>query len=131
MEQSAPHSRRGGTQIIFWRGLRPEVWNPYPYLRIFVPQKYGWFDCLKIGTHFKGFLSQKWLIFQFFHTFCEMGPSSKDFLTKIGPLSKNFWWKSNPFGWCIPVCLNMWVPPTWDFRQLATQIAPCIAVSTM
>ena len=30
---------RGGTRIIFWRGVRPEVWNPYPYLRIFLPQK--------------------------------------------------------------------------------------------
>ena len=26
----------GGTQIIFWRSVRPEVWNPYPYLRIFL-----------------------------------------------------------------------------------------------
>ena len=29
----------GGTRIIFWRGVRPEVWNPYPYLRISLPQK--------------------------------------------------------------------------------------------
>ena len=29
----------GGTRIIFWRGVWPEVWNPYPYLRIFLPQK--------------------------------------------------------------------------------------------
>ena len=28
-----------GTQIIFWRTVRPEVWNPYPYLRIFLTQK--------------------------------------------------------------------------------------------
>ena len=26
-------------------------------------------------------------------------------------MSKDFWWKSNPFGRHIPVCLNMWVPP--------------------
>ena len=26
-------------------------------------------------------------------------------------MSKDFWWKSDPFGWQIPVCRNMWVPP--------------------
>ena len=29
----------------------------------------------------------------------------------MGPMSKEFCWKSNPFGRHIPVCLNMWVPP--------------------
>ena len=29
----------GGTQIIFWQSVRPEVWNPYPYLGIFLTQK--------------------------------------------------------------------------------------------
>ena len=29
----------------------------------------------------------------------------------MGPMSKDFCWKSNPFGRYIPVCLNMWVPP--------------------
>ena len=27
----------------------------------------------------RGFLPQKWLILQFYHNFCEMGPSTKDF----------------------------------------------------
>ena len=30
---------QGVTQIIFWQGVWPKVWNPYPYLRIFLPQK--------------------------------------------------------------------------------------------
>ena len=29
----------GDTRIIFLKGVRPEVRNPYPYLRIFLPQK--------------------------------------------------------------------------------------------
>ena len=27
---------QGGTQISFWWGVRHKVWNPYPYLRIFL-----------------------------------------------------------------------------------------------
>ena len=38
-------------------------------------------------------------------------PLLRIFLTKMGPMSKDFIWKSNPFGRHIPVCLNMWVPP--------------------
>ena len=34
----------GVIQIIFDEIMRPEVWNSYPYLRIFLPQKDGWFD---------------------------------------------------------------------------------------
>ena len=36
----------GGTQIIFWRSVRPEVLNPYPYLRIFfsTKNKNGWIN---------------------------------------------------------------------------------------
>ena len=51
--------------------------------------------------------------YNFFHNFCEMGPSSKDwiFSPKWDPCLKIFWLKSNLFGWHIPVCLTMWVPP--------------------
>ena len=52
----------GGTQIIFWGGVRSEVWNPYPYLRIFLPPKNKkkkktadlmvFQNFRKIGTHF-------------------------------------------------------------------------------
>ena len=68
-------------------GVQPEVWNPYPYLRIFLSRKMA--DLAdspppqifeNLGPISKGFLPQKWLILQFFfHNFCEMGPSSKDF----------------------------------------------------
>ena len=107
----------GGTRIIFWRGVRPEVWNPYPYLRIFLPQKTAdlklFFEIFANRDPFlRVFSTSKWLILPFFCNFCEMGPSSKDFFDqKMGPMSKDFCWKSNPFGRHIPVCLNMWVPP--------------------
>ena len=29
----------GGTQIIFWQDVWPVFWNPYLYLRMFLPQK--------------------------------------------------------------------------------------------
>ena len=39
--QKAGTYRSGGrgTQIIFSESVQPEVWKPYPYLRIFLPQK--------------------------------------------------------------------------------------------
>ena len=39
LHQSINIPREGDTQIIFWRGVRPEVWNPYPNLKIFSSQK--------------------------------------------------------------------------------------------
>ena len=74
----------GVTQIIFWWGVQPEVWNTYPFVRIFLPQKMGdlmvLFCCFKIfasrDPFLRVFLPQKRLI----SYFGEMGPSSKDFL---------------------------------------------------
>ena len=51
----------GGTQIIFWQSVRPEVWNPYPYIRIFLTKKNGWIDI------------------SFFFNFCKSRPICKDF----------------------------------------------------
>ena len=94
---------RGGTRIIFWRSVRPKVWNPYPYLRSFshpkkqqtktkqkqktrqnkTKQKNGWIDSFfpifrKLRPICKGFSISKWLILQFFTIFVT-GPSSKYF----------------------------------------------------
>ena len=107
----------GGTQIIFWRGVRPEVWNPYPYLRIFLPQKTAdlklFFEIFANRDPFlRVFLPQNgWFYHFFFAIFAKWDPLLWIFLTKMGPMSKDFCWKSNPFGRHIPVCLNMWVPP--------------------
>ena len=113
--------RWGGTQIIFWRGVRPEIWNPYPYLRGFFSLKNGWFDCFffflllffwhfrKSGPISKHFSISKQLIFHFLK-FLWNGTLLRIVLTKIEPLSKSFWWKSKPFGRHIHVCLNMWIP---------------------
>ena len=46
----------GGYLNYFLTGERPEVWNPYPYLRIFLPQKTADFSVFskfsQIGAHF-------------------------------------------------------------------------------
>ena len=107
---------RGGTRIIFWRGVRPEVWNPYPYLRIFLPQKTAdlklFFEIFANRDPFlRVFLPQNGWFYHFFAIFAKWDPLLRIFLTKMGPMSKDFCWKSNPFGRHIPVCLNMWVPP--------------------
>ena len=106
----------GGTRIIFWRGVRPEVWNPYPYLRIFLPQKTAdlklFFEIFANRDPFlRVFLPQNGWFYHFFAIFAKWDPLLRIFLTKMGPMSKDFCWKSNPFGRHIPVCLNMWVPP--------------------
>ena len=46
-------------------------------------------------------------------------PPLRIFLTKMGPMSKDFWWKSDPFGWHLPVCLNMWVPQEGLYNHTA------------
>ena len=65
--------------------------NQAPLLRVFLPQN-GWF-------------------YHVFAVFAKWDPLLRIFWTKMGPMSKDFCWKSNPFGRHIPVCLNMWVPP--------------------
>ena len=106
----------GGTRIIFWRDVRPEVWNPYPYLRIFLPQKTAdlklFFEIFANRDPFlRVFLPQNGWFYHYFVIFAKWDPLLRIFLTKMGPMSKDFCWKSNPFGRHIPVCLNMWVPP--------------------
>ena len=107
---------RGDTRIIFWRGVRPEVWNPYPYLRIFFPQKTAdlklFFEIFANRDPFlRVFLPQNGWFYHFFAIFAKWDPLLRICLSKMGPMSKDFCWKSNPFGRHIPVCLNMWVPP--------------------
>ena len=96
--------------------MRSEVWNPYIFLRIFLPLKTTdltlFFKFSQIRTHFEGVscLKNGWFK-KFFVILVQWVPLLRIFLTKMGPLSKEFWWKTNPFGRHIPVCLNMWVPP--------------------
>ena len=97
-------------------GVWPEVWNPYPYLRIFLPQKTAdlklFFEIFANRDPFlRVFLPQNGWFYHFFAIFAKWDPLLRIFLTKMGPMSKDFCWKSNPFGRHIPVCLNMWVPP--------------------
>ena len=87
----AHHKHPRGTPIIFWQCVQPKVWNPYPYLRIFLSQKtadltvlgFFFFNFWKLGLVFKGFSASKIADFFFFNFSCnffEMGFSSKDFL---------------------------------------------------
>ena len=126
----------GGTLIIFWQGVQPKVWNPYPYLRIFSPSNNGWFqNFLKSGPISKGFSTSK---MDWFTIFVKWDPLLRIFLTKNGPMSKDFWWKSNPFGWHIPVCLNMLVTqpppppahPTSSITKVAQTMNNLVAVSS-
>ena len=105
----------GGIWIIFWWGVPPKVWNPYPFLRIFL----SFFFFFLIFTNRDPFLRFFLLppkmtgfnfFFFFFLQFLWNGPSSKDFFDQNGTKSKDFWWKSNPFRRHIPICLNLWVP---------------------
>ena len=107
---------RGVLELFFDGGVRPEVWNPYPYLRIFLPQKTAdlklFFEIFANRDPFlRVFLPQNGWFYHFFAIFAKWDPLLRIFLTKMGPMSKDFCWKSNPFGRHIPVCLNMWVPP--------------------
>ena len=127
----------GGTQIIFDEVCGPRS-EPYPYLILSLQN--SWFDCFveiftNQDTYLRVSLPQKWLILQVFHNFCKMGPYKnvfKYFLTKMGPISKHFWWKSNPFGQHIPVCLNMWVLPSPNhiIRQQISNVCPYMWLCT-
>ena len=104
-------------------GLRSET--PTHYLKDFSSSRNGWFDCFfKIfknwnpflrGFHFK--TADLYLFIYHFCNFHKMGLSFKDFLMKMGPKSKDLLWKTNPFGWHIPLHLNIWVPPLTDEKR--------------
>ena len=107
----------GGNWIIFWRSVQPEVWNPYPHLRIFLTQKIakstGFF--LEIFANQDPFLrvfrlKNRWF-YNCFANFVKWDPPLRIFFDQNGTMSKDFWWKSNPFGWHIPICLTCEYPP--------------------
>ena len=74
------------TQIIFWRGVGPKFWNPYPCFPSKTADFYGFFPKIFANrdSFLRVFLPQKCLILQFFRNFCEMGPSSKDLFGQNG-----------------------------------------------
>ena len=70
-------------EMIFWQGVRHEVWNPYPFLRIFIPKKMGFFfmTYANLDTLLMIFPPSKWLTL-FFLTFKKWDPLLIIFLTK-------------------------------------------------
>ena len=87
---SKPRPGGGVTRMIFWWDVQPEIWNPYPYLRIFLAF----------------FSVKKQLIWLFFWNFCKSGPISKGFSTsnmadfsilcEMDSLLRIFWPKLDP-----------------------------------
>ena len=53
----------------------------------------------QIGTHFQVFfyLTNGWF-YQFFTVLVKWDPLLRFFWIKMGPMSKDFWWKTNQFG---------------------------------
>ena len=106
----------GGTQIIIWWGVcgpRSETLNPY--LRISAPKMADltifFLIFANLNPFLWSFLPKKQLILQFVLVILVIwDPLLRFCLTKMGPFSKEFWWKTNPFGQHIPVCLNLRVP---------------------
>ena len=114
----------GGGGVLEWflTGCAARGLKPLPISMDFSPSNNGWFNGFfeifaNRDPFLRVFLHQKGLIlpFFFFAIFVKWDPLLRIFLTKMGPMSKDFCWKSNPFGRHIPVCLNMWVPPpVWN-----------------
>ena len=85
----------GGNSNYFLTRCAARGLKPLPISKDFSPSKNGRFDGFfeifaNPDTFLRVFPPQKRLILQFFKNFGAMGPSSKDFLTNMGPLSKDF-----------------------------------------
>ena len=107
----------GGYSNYFLMGCAARGLKPLPISKDFSPSKNGWFKAFfrifaNRDPFLRVFLPQNGWFYHFFVIFAKWDPLLRIFLTKMGPMSKDFCWKSNPFGRHIPVCLNMWVPPS-------------------
>ena len=107
----------GGTRIIFWRGVRPEVWNPYPYLRIFLPQKTAdlnlFFEIFANRDPFlRVFLPQNGWFNNFFAIFAKWDPLLRIFFwPKWDPCLRIFAEKVTHLGGTSPYALTCEYPP--------------------
>ena len=93
---SSPGSDGGGvTQIIVQRGVRLQGLKPLPISKDFSPWLF--FEIFTNSDPFlRVFLPRKRLILPIF---MKWDPLSRIFWPKcMGPMLKDFWWKSNPFG---------------------------------
>ena len=110
------NSPGGGYSNYFLTGCAARGLKPLPISKDFFPSKKGWFKAFfrnfrKSGPISKVFHLKMADFTIFFAIFAKWDPLLRIFLPTMGPMSKDFCWKSNPFGRHIPVCLNMWVPP--------------------
>ena len=114
--------RGGGTRIIFWRGVRPEVWNPYPYLRIFLPQKTAdlklFFEIFANRDPFlRVFLPQNDWFYHFFAIFAKWDPLLRIFWPKWDPCLRIFAEKVTHLGGTSPYALTCEYHPGADPTQ--------------
>ena len=112
------HGNHGGYSNYFLTGCAARGLKTLLISKDFSPSKNGWFygffffNLCKSGPISKGFSTSKMAGFTiFFAIFVKWDPLLRIVLAKMGPMSKDFYGKSNPFVRHIPVCLNMWVPP--------------------
>ena len=101
----------------FLTGCAARGLKPLPISKDFSPSKNGWFKAVffEIFANRDPFLRvflrpQNGWFYHFLAIFAKWDPLLRIFLTKMGPMSKDFCWKSNLFGRHIPICLNMWIP---------------------
>ena len=119
-----------GYSNYFLTGCAARGLKPLPISKDFSPSKNGWFKAFfeifaNRDPFLRIFLPQNGWFYNFFAIFAKWDPLLRIFLSKMGPMSKDFCWKSNPFGRHIPICLNMWVPPR-AFNQGALGCTPLI-----
>ena len=84
-----------GVLKLYLRNVPPGVWNPYPFLRISLPQNMAnltlFLKFLPIRTHCYDFSASETADFTIFpRNFGQMGPSSKDFLAFLNISHKHY-----------------------------------------
>ena len=132
----------GGYSNYFLTGCAARGLKPLPISKDFFPQKTAdlklFFEIFANRDPFlRVFLPQNGWFYHFFTIFAKWDPLLRIFLTKMGPMSKDFCWKSNPFGRHIPVCLNMWVPPpgsdpsTHRFQEAINCLCGCWKITSL
>ena len=94
-----------GVLELFFDGVCSPRSETLPISKDFLTQKNGWIDIFffKIFSNRDPFLRGFLLILHFFANFVKWDHPLKVFMTKLRPMSKDFWWKSNPSGWHIPM----------------------------
>ena len=119
----------GINQIIFLTGCAARYLKPLPISKDFSPSKNGWFyrvffpNFCKSGPISKGFSTPKMAGFTFFFAlFIKWDPLLRIFWTKMGPMSKDFWWKVTHLGSTSLYALTCEYPPPPPMKLLCSNV---------